>query len=151
MSQKPIINGKHAVSTKSDNPEQDFKFSFGNLLDVPANIRAELKAQGLACRWINKAAFINNGSHASHWVPYQTKNTGNTFGFGVSPEGHIQRADLILGVRPLQMHNAHKSFLDERNLRMKGYNAQAIKELKQQVGDKKGVKITSGDAFEGEE
>jgi hypothetical protein len=49
------------------------------------------------------------------------------------------------------MHNAHKSFLDERNLRMKGYNAQAIKELKQQVGDKKGVKITSGDAFDGEE
>lgn len=150
MSENRTIKGKAPISTKSTNPEQDFKFSFGNLLEVPPNVKAELESQGLACRWINKKSFMDNGAHASHWVPFQTKAAGNNFGFGVDANGHITRADLILGVRPLHVNQAHKQFLDEKNARLKGHKTKAKQELRQQIGGSRGITVTDADEFDGE-
>lgn len=135
------IKGKTPVSAKESAPEESFSFNYGNLLDVPENIRKGLEEKGLACRWINAAQFRAVGAHQSHWQPYKVEGANSSFGFGIDAEGYIRRADLVLGVRPLAIHKAHQQFLKQRNDRLKGYNQQAKQDLRNQMGDKDGVVI----------
>lgn len=111
-------NGKKSVEDKA-NPYGHY-FS-QKLLEVPAALKAELVAQGLEWRWINGQEYKDNGGmHRDYWKPYIQKKQDT--GDGSNPLGEwageasgvIRRKDLILGVRPKLMGDAHRAKLTDR-------------------------------------
>jgi hypothetical protein len=113
--------------------------------DVPAEIKNELTAKGLVCRWISRKAWIeNHGYHKSGWVAYKTGNKklsadSMDFGLGVDVEGYLRRGDLVLAVKKKESNDARKAMIEKKNKALNRYTKTAAEDLKRALGDKGSV------------
>jgi hypothetical protein len=110
------------------------------LFDVDPTLKSKIEAEGLTCRWINRANYISNRGDHRGWRPYQLPKTemqskgALDFQYGVDPDGYVSRGDLVLAVRPLAMHEASKKRIAMKNKAQQGFQAEAAKKLKEQTG-----------------
>lgn len=136
----------------SDDPvwgSQGFEEFYDNRLSLSAELKKELKDQGLDWRFINISTFRKAGNrHHSLWRPYNIKSKSPIDAFkGVDPEGVLTRGDLVLAVRPKHVSAAYSKKLEARNRANAGYNKAKAEEMRQMaksagVGDQ--VKIHEG-------
>lgn len=121
------------------------EFSFANRLQLDSKIKKDLADKGLDYRFLNAAEFrANGGTHHSHWKPYKPDPKLEAL---VNAEGIIARGDLILGVRPKKVTQAHRAFLAEKNGRYLGYSKEKAAEMRKdaaRAGVSDQVKIHEG-------
>jgi hypothetical protein len=107
------------------------------LVDIPPAIQAELDAKGFSCRWLNAKEFFKGGNvHKSGWRPYlpeKGSSTGTDVNLGRSPEGYLQRGDLLLGYMPTWAFNEHSAEVKERTRRQSGANKRQAAELRENL------------------
>lgn len=129
---------KKPTSTPSRDPEIKFDYAefYQNTLSLPQAFKDKLKEEGLDYRFLNRADFVKNGNtHRSHWKAYVLKDRSETSVIGVTPDGHVQRGDLILGVRAKNISSAHKNYLKQRSDQYKGHNKAKAEELRRLAKD----------------
>lgn len=126
-------NGKETKVTETPSKDPSFEMFnrdefFNNVLSLPENVKTKLNAEGKDWRFIDGNQFRSNGGvHRSHWKPEVFKEP--EFKHLTNAEGHIQRKEMILAVRPKHITGKYKDYLSDRNNRLKGYNKAAAKEL----------------------
>jgi hypothetical protein len=118
-------NGKMPISSKG---EMDTLASYrdgsninGSILDVDPVLKSFLEKEGFACRWLNATRYKSDGGfNKNGWralrmdsVPEKIRDSvGLTF--GTSGDGFLTRNDLVLGIRTIEKHEAHKKQLKSR-------------------------------------
>lgn len=132
------------TKTKKAKPTVDFNLSTANdpfEFEVDKKILAEFKEKNLAHRWISRASLVQNRGDHRGWVPYKTEVKKNTaagsldFQYGIDPEGYISKKDLVLAVRPNEVHQTSKRRIAARTAAKEGgYNSQAAAKLKEITG-----------------
>ena len=143
-----IKDGKKPLSQKPSRPSSPD--SFGNLLAIPAEIQAELDAQGLVGHWLNsKTLYANQGYHPRGWQVYRRKASdtiASTFKFGNDPDGIVRRGDCILGFKTKENHREHKDYLESRAQRSTQTNAEKAQEMRALLRQSgiKGSKVLEG-------
>ncbi len=110
---------------------------FQNTLALPQALKDQLTKEGLDWRFMNANLFRGNGNvHQAHWTPYKVTVSADQVGlFGLTPEGYVQRGDLILGSRPKVITEAHKQHLKRRNAQQQAFNKEKAKELRKLAQD----------------
>lgn len=108
---KAIINGKKPISSKPTNSGD----LFGNALNIPPVVQAELDEKGLVGRWVNAIKLQQMGGyHPKGWQPFRSEKYKSDFKFGSDPDGVIRRGDCILAVKTLEDVETHKEWLANR-------------------------------------
>ena len=145
-------NGKDTKPVEAKNTEPEISgFSydefFQNRLALPQAVKDYLAKKGLDYRFLNANEYRRHGNtHRSHWKPFEAPEELSS-AIDLTVDRHIQRGDLILGVRPKQISAAHRKFLTERNRRYSGYNkdkAQEIRDMAREAGASQQVKVYEG-------
>jgi hypothetical protein len=135
------IGGKKPLSTKqkpvSPAGIPDF---FQNPFNVPVDIQAQLEKEGLEGRWISYAKYTKNGnSHEKGWSIYRaSKREGQAdqFLLGSSPDGTIQRGEMVLAARKKEWGNKHREYLRYRaELQAGNFKKNQAEELRQMAKD----------------
>lgn len=154
MAKKSNEGGRIPLSEKdaldsSDFSHEDLDY---NLLKLDPELVKELKGKGLAYRWINAKKFQAGGNfHQSGWRPYkreQDKPVGAMdFSYGVSPEGYIQRHDLLLAVKTQSEYSRWQAKIKRRADIMSGVNRNRADELRQ-AAKEAGVKMKITEGYE---
>lgn len=158
-----MSKGKVKKETKQET-SSDFLSSSNDpfMFDVDPVLKAKIEGEGFVVRWINRTKYIDNRGDHRGWRPYQlpkekmeSKGTLD-FQYGVDPDGYISRGDLVLAVRPVEIHQKNKRRIERKNAAQQGYEAQAANQLKEQTGMKihagyddevKGYKSRGEEAF----
>lgn len=121
---------------------------YSNDLALNPEIKAQLKSEGLEWRFINRLQFREKGnSHRSHWQPYQLKTANGQAGVGTDAEGMVVRGDLVLAVRPKEIADRHRQFLEAKRARYRGYNREVADEMRQRAreeGVSRAMKVHEG-------
>lgn len=155
-----IRNGKKPLSTKAPMPTIGLEDIFGNTLGIDPELAKEIKAQGLAMRFISgKKLAEMGGYHPFGWKPYKREgakiDTTHSFLQGNAPDGLIHRGDCILAVRPIELNNKHKDYLKQEAKRVAAAatskaHAAKLRELSRESGINAVVEDTYEDAGEEE-
>jgi len=110
--------------------------------DVDAQLKAKITSEGFVCRWINRSTYIANRGDHRGWRPYQMPKSelqskgALDFQYGVDADGYIMRGDLILAVRPAEVHQKNKQRIELRKRAQQGHQAKAAQELREKTGMK---------------
>lgn len=140
---KPVIPaGRKPLSSKPKPSMLQHDELFGNACSIPQELRDELEAKGLECRFIDaKRLYEMNGYHDKGWVPYKreakSSDTVNAsdWKFGTDPHGVIRRGSLILAVKTKEQVQKHKLYLKQKADRQKGFNAEKAQEMRKFARD----------------
>lgn len=140
-----LKNGKKPLSAKPVPTPVAFEDVFGNELAIDPGLKAEIESQNLTYRWINyKQLKAMGGYHRFGYRPYKPKDESgdaHTFKFGRSPEGYIQRDDLILAVRDKELTEKFKQYIDSENQRLAmGATDKAHREELREYNRSRGIK-----------
>jgi len=146
MEPKPLnklLQGRQSISLKSKvGPKFDGEEDvFGNLLKISDKLKAQLKSLGYDIRFISKKDLDEAGGyHKRGWKVLKRSDFKDEEGrdiidleqylWGTSPEGIIQRNEMVLAIRPLTMSKKHREIIDERTQRQ---NAQYSKQVAEQL------------------
>lgn len=140
---KPTKKAKAKADVNFDLSTAADPFAF----DVDPTLVKEIEEKGLVHRWINRTKYMDNRGDARGYRPYQMdvskvqrKGTYD-FQYGVDSEGYICRGDLILAVRPTELHEANKRKIARKNAAMQGYESKAADALREKTG---GMKVHTG-------
>jgi hypothetical protein len=112
------------------------------MFDIDPKLKAELDNKGLATRWINRTKYVDNRGDHRGWRPYKLEGAkveqkdALDFQYGVDPDGYVSRGDLVLAVRPMEVHEANRRRIARKNQAQQGHQAQAARELQEQTGMK---------------
>jgi hypothetical protein len=85
----------------------------GSVLTVPPVLADAFKEAGLISKWVSKAKIARHGGHhPTNWIPYeisedQKKKLPKMF-LGNIVTSHLERGDLILAVKPIELQEAHR-------------------------------------------
>ena len=136
MSEAKMKDGKIAISDREK--YRALSIETGDMLSVPPTLRADFEAAGLACKWVSKNKIARHGGyHPTNWIPYEISNEqksklSNAF-LGKIVSSCLERGDLILAVKPVELQDKHK-----HNIRRK--TEQQLQSYHEEV-DAKGKKI----------
>jgi len=138
MNKKPV-EAKPKEAKKKD-PIWDaagFDEFYNNQLSLSADLKQELRDQGLDWRFINISTFRSSGNrHKNLWRPYNVKGKSPIDAFaGIDPEGVLTRGDLVLAVRPKHVTAAYRKKVDQKNKANAGFNKAKAAEMKQLARD----------------
>jgi hypothetical protein len=132
-----IKNGKKPLSSKTK-PKTSYDDMFGNMLELPVELKKELSDQNLDWHFIDYKRYYEAGAmHPRGWVIYKSKNNASAtmnlqdFGLGRDPEGIVRRGSLALAVKTMEKADAHREFLKDRASRSKSVNRDKANELRQ--------------------
>ncbi len=112
------------------------------MFDIDPKLQAKIEAEGLVARWINRSKYIDQRGDHRGWRPYQvpkekTESKGALdFQYGIDPDGYVSRGDLVLAVRPVEMHEVNKRRVARKTSALLGYQTQAAKNLSEVTGMK---------------
>lgn len=118
-------NGKMPISAKGELDElasyRDGVNIGGSILDIDPVLKNYLESKGFACRWINASQYKKDGGfNKNGWRALRTESVPEKIRdavgltFGTSSEGFLTRNDLVLGIRTIEKHEAHRSQLKQR-------------------------------------
>ncbi len=135
--------GKVALSSKGKGASE---MSAGNssAFDVPENVKAELRAKGLAARWIDMAQLKSKGGyHKSGWTPMsfdclKGANKANPF-MDAAMDGFLVRNGSVLAVNTQEVIDAKSYQLRQRTAIQSG--RQASEDFKRHIKSQKYAKI----------
>lgn len=124
------INGKKKVTEPKVGPSFE-GISFGaSQLDLPKGLRDQLSAFGYDVRFINSHQLSSMGGyHQNGWKPFKTSDflsegkcviQLDPYLMGNSPDGTIQKKEMILAIRPKEMTAEHKKHLAQKVARQSG-------------------------------
>lgn len=110
----------------------DYSEFENNRLSLSNELKTQLRDLGLEWRFINKREFTRKGNvHSSQWKPFNVSDNKVVSSFqGTTPEGIIERGDLILAVRPKKLGDIYKKRQLEKNARYSDYDKQQAEELR---------------------
>lgn len=108
-------NGKKPLSSKPKPMLQESDI-FGSPFTVDADLKAEISAKDLECRWVDyKLLAEMGGYHRRGWRAYKRDKKEDTatlsnqeFLLGSSPDGLIRRGTMVLAVRPVSVGDKHR-------------------------------------------
>jgi hypothetical protein len=157
-----IKNGRKPIAAKAAAKPSRMNLDdiFGNTLGIDPEMQKIIEAKGFAIRFISASKLESNaGYHNRHWRPlptsklkewgYDTLNTLDSFSFGSDPNGFIRRGDLVLAVRPKDLHEKHRAYLKQEAARGRGLQKKHAEELKSLVRDA-GLDMKIHEGFEDE-
>lgn len=124
------INGKKKVSGPKLGPSFD-GITFGaSALDLPKGLKEQLSEFGYDVRFINGAQLSSMGGyHQNGWKPFKTSDFMSEgkcviqldpYLLGSSPDGTVQKKEMILAIRPKEMTAEHKKHLAAKVARQSG-------------------------------
>lgn len=122
----------------------DEAFSYSNILALPEVLKSFLTEKGLDWRFLNAKEYRGAGNfHRSHWQPLKiTSEECSRLGIsGITAEGHVQRGDLILGIRTKAITAKHKEFLKEKNRRYSQFSKNEATRMREDIA-RKGLSST---------
>ena len=129
---KPSKGGKLPVSQKK-NVATDLFMDDDSVLAIDPELQREIEAKGLAFRWINASKYKNGGNfHKAGWRAYRRESSSGSE-FEGSPDGFIQRNDLLLAVKPKEAHERKRAQIQQRADLMAGVQASRASELKDKL------------------
>ena len=113
----------------------DKEFTYTNRLALPKELKDYLKSIDMDFRFLNAAEFrAAGGYHRSQWQPFKAPADAVKQGlYGVTPEGLIQRGDLILGVRSKAITAQHSAHLAEKRKRYSNYGKTEAKRMREHI------------------
>lgn len=133
--------GRKPVSERKVGPSFE-GITFGaSQLDLPPGLKNQLENLGFSCRFINAKQLSDAGGyHRNGWKPFRRKDFQENGKdvvqldasiWGNSPDGVVQRKEMILAIRPVEMTEAHRRHIQAKTDRLAG-NAtkQAAESLK---------------------
>lgn len=125
---------------------------FGNPLGLDPELTGELEKKGLAWRFISAKRFQDmGGTHPKGWRPYKCDkmlSSSPDFVFGSSGDGYVRRGDLILATRPNELHEKHKTYLNQEALRGRQIQQSQAQHLREMV---RGANIKVHEGYDDEE
>lgn len=148
MAKQVNKGGKTPLSQKQDSSSfEDMDYS---ILNIDAELKAELDGKGLVARWLNTKKYMADGNfHKSGWRAYKSDRKGEVgsldFNYGVNPDGYLIRGDLVLGVKKKEDQERWASRIRAKTARQMGKNR--AEELRETL-DKGGLKAEIHDGYE---
>jgi hypothetical protein len=149
--------GKTPISVKVDSRYETEDVEF-NLLVLDSKLKSELESKGLVHRWVNKKEYLDKGNyHNSGWIAYLPDTDAGAgrhdFMVGRSPEGYIQRKDLILAVKTVGAAARQKERIKAKTKTAQAFMKQEASEMRARMKDAgvKGAKVHEGYEAEGDE
>lgn len=128
---------KKPIETPNHDPVfSDAAFTHNNLLTLPDVLKKHLTDKGLDWRFLNAREFrAAGGYHKSHWKPFVADDEiRGKLGIGaLSAEGHLQRGDLILGIRTKALTAKHKEYLTEKNRRYSNFAKTEANKMREEI------------------
>lgn len=113
-------------------PLEEANISGYDDLDIDHALKAELKDNQLAYRFINFKTFKRNGFHKQHWKPYRrSSRPDNNVLFNLDADGYTVRGDLVLAVKPYEWNDARKQELAKKNALKSGIVGAKTKEMRE--------------------
>ncbi len=109
------------------------------LLTLPDSLKKYLNENGLDFRFLNAQQFRANGNyHKTQWIPFKvTPDMAADLGIPqVTSEGHIQRRDLILGVRTKALSSKYKEEKYRKNKALSNYSKTEAKKMRDDARQK---------------
>lgn len=143
--------GKRPISEKQ--PQAPIGLdTFGNVLEIPADIQSDLTSRGLVGRWINaKKAQDMGGYNPRGWAIYRRpKELRDTIGFGNDPDGIVRRGDCVLAVKTIADHAKHKGFLKAEASKKLGAKAKQAHDLRAAIKSS-GLSSSVSDSYDDDE
>jgi hypothetical protein len=157
-----IKNGRKPLAQKAAAKPSRLNLDdiFGNTLGIDPEMAKVIEKQGLAIRFVSASKLeANAGHHNRGWRPlpqaklkewgYDTLNTLDSFTFGSDSSGYIRRGDLVLAVRPMELHRKHQAYLAQERQRGKGLAKKHAEEMKSLVKEA-GLDMKIHEGFEDE-
>lgn len=127
---------------------------FINELSVPNDIVEAANRAGISLRLVSRKRVLSNGGrHPRGWQVVNLKDLGitRTNSLSNSVESTYEIGDLVLAAKPVEQHNAHKSYLKQKaDLSSKAVisaEKEAAKKLKEQIragGASESIRIIEG-------
>ena len=142
-----IKNGKKPISAKPKSQSLTLDDLFGNTLSVSPEVAKAIESKGMAYRWISYTKFIQmGGQHERAWRPIKRKDCGMMDSSPENdPDGFIRRGDLVLAVRPKELHEKHRAYLRQEAQRGKTVQKSHADELRKYAKDQGiDMKISEG-------
>lgn len=129
-------SGKTPLENRQVSAEERAMWRPGNrtMVDIDPELQNFFDEKGIVVRWISQKTFYANGNlHKRGWRPYKPESD-KEFGsmgvaYGKSPEGYIQRGDLILGYMPKWRFEEHRADVQARTKRQSQVQKQTKAEL----------------------
>lgn len=135
------IGGKKPLSSKPRPPKSavvpDF---FSNRFQIPPDVEADLETRGMEARWISFPKYTQNGNtHGKGWTLYKRPAGGggaDQFLLGTSPDGIIQREEMVLACRKKEWGDQHRAYLRSRaDMQVGNFKKNQAEELRQMAKD----------------
>jgi hypothetical protein len=131
---------KRPIEVSNKDPQfivPHFSITTGDKLSLPPDLKKMLHEAGFDYRFLNASEFrANSNHHRGGWQPFRAKADDASKGmYGVTPEGIVQRGDLILGIRPKKMSEEHRKVLANKRSIYTNFSKTQAKQLKQQIKD----------------
>lgn len=130
--------------TPNQDPQfTDEAFAYNNMLALPDNLKSYLTGKGYDWRFLNAKEYRGAGGyHRSHWQPLKVTAEMGSLGLAaVTAEGHIQRGDLILGIRPKTISAKHREMLKEKNKMYSNFGKNEARKMRDDIA-RKGLEST---------
>jgi hypothetical protein len=106
--------GRKPVSERKQPGSKKILFAPRNRLDIPPDLEKALKNQGLEYRWLDAKRMAENGNlHQYHWEVYRVPSGSEKPSYAAA-DGTVRSGTLVLGVRSLEMGDAHREFNQDR-------------------------------------
>ena len=103
---------------------------------IPDEVKEEAKSKGLEIKWLNSIQLSrNNGYHRSGWAAYKFEGgkAAGTFGLGVNAEGYVQRGDMIIGARKIELGDQYRKRIANKNAALNRFTKTAADEMRERV------------------
>lgn len=136
VSEKKVFGSKKDIDAKLKEMGWDLSqdiepVSGKSRLDLPADLKKELDEAGLVPRFLNRRIFNDIGFHKSGWKPYKFETKGNYP--NMQPDGTYISQDLILGVKPKVIQDAHRKQIAKKNEGLASVSKIQAKQIKEQA------------------
>lgn len=106
--------GRKPVAQRQQPGSKKIIFTPRNRLDLPLDLQKKLKDQGLEYRWLDAKRMADSGNlHQNYWEVYRVEAGSEKPGY-VAADGTVRSGTCILGVRSVEMGDAHREFNHER-------------------------------------
>ena len=84
--------------------------------DIPEKLKKKLDREGLEARWLNAPRLAKTSNfHKNGYEIYRADSDEKYDGYSQGADGTIRSGDLVLGVRRVEIGNAHRANLEVQN------------------------------------
>ncbi len=154
-----VKNGKMPLSSKATiGPSFEDVDFMGNNMKLPKTFVDQLLELGFECRFISRQKFDSlGGYHRRGWKPFVGKDFKqdgrdiikvDPYLWGSSPDGTINRAEMVVAIRPVSICEKHRAHVQQRTDVQSGNQVKRAAEGIRESAAKKGEKVNISEGYE---